>query len=242
MIDVVKFLQKIKSWIFSIREKWVLLFINEPDPGSSEWLIRTEIKYGGIVCGVSRTKVSSCDPRDRKSIKRGGMEGGDRMLHHGYAEKYAQFLRTLVQNTKPITLVEVGILMGTGLAIWCDLFPDGRILGFDIDLSHFHRNFDSLVKKGAFIENQPELYEFDQLANNKEYLNSILLGDEVDICIDDGLHSDEAILNTFENLEPFLSDNFVYFIEDNPEVHNKVSIMYPELLIKTAGELTIVYK
>jgi len=58
-------------------------------------------------------------------------------FRHGYGKCYAEFLKPLLMNleNQHITLVEIGILNGSGLAIWCDLFPRARVIGFDIDLS-----------------------------------------------------------------------------------------------------------
>jgi hypothetical protein len=37
-------------------------------PGTTEWLVRTEIKYGGIVTNVPRNKVSPKDPRTKAQL------------------------------------------------------------------------------------------------------------------------------------------------------------------------------
>ena len=62
-----------------------------------------------------------------------------------------------------LIIAEFGILKGTGLAIWCDLFPDARVIGLDIDLGHFEENRSTLERRGAFKQNKPELHEYDQL-------------------------------------------------------------------------------
>jgi hypothetical protein len=95
-------------------------------------------------------------------LRLGGMIGGDRMLHNGYAPIYAAFLQPLL-GQRNLTIAEFGILKGTGLAIWCDAFPGCRLLGFDIDLAHFLDNKPKLKRKGAFKDHEPELHEFDQL-------------------------------------------------------------------------------
>ena len=97
-----------------------------------------ELEYGGYVINIPRNIVSNKDPRTKEQILWGGMTGGDRMskLHQGYAKIYAKHLRPFIQREKPVVLVEVGILRGTGVAIWSELFPNGRILGLDIDLGN----------------------------------------------------------------------------------------------------------
>ena len=64
------------------------------------------------------------------------MRGGDRMLFNGYAKDYSRYLKSFDCDRRLI-VAEFGILRGNGLAIWCDLFPNARVLGFDIDTSHF---------------------------------------------------------------------------------------------------------
>lgn len=101
--------------------------------GSADWLARTEIIYGGYVTGVERRKVSAQDGRAKEELEFGGMTGGDRMLHHGYGPIYARYLAPFLGQSG-LTMAEFGILKGTGFAMWCDLFPSARVIGFDIDL------------------------------------------------------------------------------------------------------------
>lgn len=209
-------------------------------PGSESWLKGAEIKYGGIAEQVPRNKVSPDDPRSEEQLARGGMIGGDRMMHHGYGEHYARYLKPYVAENTSLTVVEVGILKGTGLAIWCDLFSGGRVIGLDIDLGHIRNNWTNLKRSGAFSGNEPELYEFDQFEDNEEYLEDILSGDSIDICMDDGLHSKKTIITTLESMIPHLSDNFVYFIEDNYKIDKYIKSKYQALCVSSYGEMTVV--
>ena len=206
--------------------------------GNPQWLIYTELKYGGLSRNVKRGKVSPDDPRSSKQIKSGGMIGGDRMLCHNYAKKYSQYLLPYIKKHN-IILIEIGILQGVGLAIWCDLFSKERIIGFDIDLNHIKNNMDNLNNLGAFKNNIPELHEFDQFQDNTKYVASILMNNTIDICIDDGLHSDESIITTLKSIMPHLSKQFVYIIEDNCTVYKKIASIFPECNIDNKGELTI---
>jgi hypothetical protein len=209
-------------------------------PGSREWLIGIELKYGGLVTQVPRGAVSPQDPRSEQEIREGGMTGGDRMFHHGYAAKYAEYLVPVKATRERVTLLEVGILQGSGLAMWCELFPDGRIIGMDIDLSHAKGNWSNLKEQGAFRDNEPELHVFDQFVDNTELVGSVLGEDRIDVCIDDGFHSRESILATMKSVVPYLEKSFVYFIEDNDQVHADVKSSYPDLEVDSAGELTVV--
>lgn len=216
-------------------------------PGSIRWVIEKESQFGGLVRGVERNKVSEFDPRTPDQLKRGGMQGGDRMSFslHGYAIAYASFLKPfldgLCQSKKrSLTLMEVGILKGTGLALWCDLFPSARVLGLDIDLGHCKNNIDNLKGMGAFKNNKPELYHFDQLKGTVEDIRLILNGDDIDIFIDDGLHSKESILTTLRAIKPHLSKKFVVFIEDNANVEALLKEEMPEYRVIRQGEMTVI--
>ncbi|HEY2119960.1 MAG TPA: hypothetical protein VGH37_12295 [Candidatus Acidoferrum sp.] len=163
--------------------------------------------------------------------------------YHSYGRCYEEFLEPFVSATarSQLTLVEVGILNGSGLAIWCDLFPEARVLGFDIDLSNFQANRKNLENSGAFKTNAPEVYLFDQLNPIKagEVLRDTLGENRIDIAIDDGCHSKEAIEITFQQIRPFLAKQFVYFIEDNFDTYDWLGARYREYYWTTRGEIAV---
>jgi hypothetical protein len=213
-----------------------------PEPGSTEWLILAEHKYGGLERQVKRRKISKLDPRKKEEIATGGMVGGDRMneMEHNYAPLYSRYLKPFMDRQLRIVLVEVGILKGTGVAIWSELFAKGRIIGLDIDLTHITNNLGNLKKIGAFKNNNIELYEFDQFLDNKENIGKILKGEKVDIVIDDGVHLDYAVINTLSSFLPHLKDRFIYIIEDNKTVYKEIIKLYPNLDIVNYGEITVI--
>ncbi len=207
--------------------------------GSAEWLIQQEVRYGGLVTDVPRNRVSPLDQRSQAELAFGGMTGGDRMLHHGYASTYARCLAPFFGATN-LTLAEFGILNGTGLAIWCDLFPAARVIGFDIDLGHFNANRASLVMRGAFKYNRPEVHEYDQLVDGHQRLEQILNSTMLDIVIDDGLHTAESIITTWRSTKPFLSQRFVYIIEDYPQLLDACRGEFEPYDCRSLGMLTVV--
>ena len=163
------------------------------------------------------------------------------IIEHNYAPVYEECLRPyLRKENKKLVIAEVGILKGTGLALWSDLFEHARILGFDIDLSYVHENMPDLIARGAFKSNNLELYEFDQYADNRGLAETILQGDSLDIIIDDGLHFDETIMKTIESLRPFFADDFLYIIEDNSTVYSKIRSVYGDYAIENIGKITII--
>lgn len=211
------------------------------EPGSVDWLISTENHFGGYATGVPRRAVSAYDSRTKTELSRGGMTGGDRMLHHGYAEIYFRYLSPfLARRYEVLNIVEVGILRGTGLALWSSLFPNSHIIGLDIDLSHTRENIDFLKSKGAFAARPPELHVFDQLADSASKVDEILSGRKIDICIDDGLHTDESIVNTLHAIAPHLNDEFVFFIEDHNSSGKLVPEKYSSWKVTQHGEICVI--
>jgi len=203
----------------------------------------TEFQYAR---GKTRTQKKSvsplCPENGKKSTSKTlGPVGGDRMIHHGYASTYSSCLKPWMRDrNRKLTIVEVGILHGTGLAIWCDLFPNSRCIGLDLNPSFFHEYQSTLISRGAFSLTQPDVYEFDQFADNRERIAEILDGNSIDICIDDGCHHNEAILKTFECINRHLSKEFVYFIEDNSYAYKLLKSKFPLLMTENYGELTVV--
>jgi hypothetical protein len=211
----------------------------KPSRGSAAWLVRSEVVYGGLISDVPRQKVSPLDRRTQAQLQFGGMTGGDRMLHNGYGPVYARYLERFLDN-RNICLAEFGILKGTGLAIWCDLFPDARVFGFDIDPSYFEANRADLVRRGAFKSNWPEVHEYDQLVESNEKLSRILRGQTLDIVIDDGLHSVEAVVMTWHSVKPHLSSKFVYFIEDYGGLLDRCDSEFEGFNRRSYGPMTVV--
>lgn len=208
----------------------------------SQRLCDLEARFGGMHRNVKRGRVSPHDPRTRKQLAKGGMVGGDRMTHHGYAPAYARHLPDLIE---PIVLVELGILRGLGLAIWCELLPPGsRVIGLEIDLAHFERNRPDLERRGAFARIQPEVYEFDELAETADgRLDEILQGALIDVMIDDALHTTEAQLKALHDFMPAMAAPSVYFVEDNASAAEPLTAAMPETGrhygVESAGRLTV---
>jgi hypothetical protein len=168
--------------------------------------------------------------------------GGDRMTISGYAPVYEEYLCDFVD--KEFLLCEVGILKGSGLATWSLAFPKAQIIGLDIDIENFTRNFDALKNKGAFedvpskndINNSTidyigdsklNIFNFDQwdLETNKKILKRVLKKEKkIDVFIDDGDHQAVPNLRTLEAVEPYLTADSVYFIEDVDKENKKALI------------------
>jgi hypothetical protein len=205
----------------------------------SEYLQFLEIKYGGYITEVAAT-IDTSNVKKRVS---GNHTGGDRMniFFHDYSSKYSEYLSPLRQSDDLIRILEVGILKGTGLAVWSEYFNNKEIYGFDYDLGNFEDNKSNLVELGAFKDGLPMTLFYDQFADNSETLKKTFGDKKLDVVVDDAFHSDESIINTFDELQPYLADIFVYFIEDNRFAWKKLKVKYPNYKFDYNGdELTIV--
>ena len=191
-----------------------------------EYLQYLELKFGGYVTNVSPTIVKS----DVVRIKGIEHTGGDRMsvFFNNYSNMYSNYLKPLRHSNKTIQLLEVGILKGTGLAVWDEYFDNKIIYGFDYDLGNFEQNKSNLLELGAFKKELPSLKFYDQFADNSKTLEETFGSQKLDVVIDDAYHSDESIINTFDELQKYLSESFVYFIEDNKTAWKKLRIKYPQ--------------
>jgi hypothetical protein len=210
-------------------------------PGSVRFLQALERDLGGLALDVERKRISRFDTHSKRYLEGVGMTGGDRMFYHGYAKHYSKSLQILLKSrTRSIVVVEIGILKGTGLGIWSILFPNARIIGLDIDVSHVKGNLSNLKDRGAFVNSEPELYEFDQFLENRNLLNDILNGQKIDLIIDDGEHSSAAIMKTLESVQAHLSKEFLYFVEDNRLVASEIRRVYPDWKVKGKDQFTII--
>jgi hypothetical protein len=237
-----KFLRALRRKILTPVDQGLARGASAQIPGTRAWLVRMEHKFGGFVKNVPRHRASPADHRTPGQLARGGMIGGDRMgfACHGYGGTYSRYLLPFV-GAEPLVLVEAGILKGSGLAIWSDLFPRGRIIGLDIDLQHTRANMENLKHAGAFRHGDPELHEFDQLQENSNLLKTILGNDKISVFIDDGLHSRDSILTTLQSVLPHLSERFVYFIEDNRRVHTEIRERFPAMKVVSSGKMTVLH-
>lgn len=75
---------------------------------------------------------------------------------------------------------------------------------------------------------------------SQDFLADILQGDSVHIVTDDADHSSDAILKTMESFAPHLSDEFIYFVEDNRAIDLDIRFRHPSYRVERSGELTII--
>ena len=192
-------------------------------------LISLEDHYGGLQKGNV-----PCDHLSKIEGWTGSLKctGGDRMAEkspsHNYAPTYANQLFRYHENIHVVA--EVGILTGSGLAIWSTLYPKAQIHGFDMFLNNTLSNMANLKSRGAFCSDNLHLHEMNQMKPGNTISK---LGLKFDLVIDDGYHDDKASWNTWEAFEPHMNADSVYIIEDCEckDLRQRMGTVYPQYRI-----------
>ncbi|MGI8677843.1 MAG: class I SAM-dependent methyltransferase [Jatrophihabitans sp.] len=130
----------------------------------------------------------------------------DKWGTHRYTPHYQRHLESL--RDEPVRLLEIGIGGygrhedgGASLRMWKHFFPNGQIVGLDIE------------DKSFVAEERIRVYQGDQsdpgllMRINEE-------SGPFDIIVDDGSHRVFHVLPSFETLFPLLAENGIYVIED----------------------------
>jgi hypothetical protein len=129
----------------------------------------------------------------------------DKDSYHDYLRHYDRLLRPYMDQ-EGLALLEVGVKKGGSMVLWRELFPDSAsIWGLDInpDVPIFPR--DAGIK----------VLVLD--STDADEVQASLRGRRFHIIIDDGFHTPEAQLATFNALYPFLEPTGIYIIEDVEE-------------------------
>jgi hypothetical protein len=126
-----------------------------------------------------------------------------RVMHkwEHYFDIYERFLSP-IRRTNPLVL-EIGVQLGGSVEMWRDYFGQATRI-FGIDINPEAKQQEDIATK-VFIGDQQD----------RAFLRSVLreIGTP-DIVIDDGGHTANQQITTFEELYPALSDNGLYFVED----------------------------
>lgn len=114
---------------------------------------------------------------------------------------------------KPVKLLEIGVLNGGSVRTWKDYFPNGQIIGADIN-PEVRQYADDRIS--IEIMDQGNNGDLDRLAAMGPY----------DVIIDDGSHHWYHQITTFRKLMPSLKAGGVYIIEDLDTSHGKYMKSY----------------
>ena len=223
------------------REKLVL-WLTQKRPRSEKALILIERQISPRVERLPAT----WSPRERHRAGEKLNEGGDKMsaLRHGYARAYSSILGRLPENG---ALLEVGVFIGSSLGLWSLALPSWKLFGLDIELGRWESNQERLKHLGCFSRAVPTCILFDAYDPDTNKLLEAMQASktsDLDLIIDDGPHTDEAILTTFTALFPLLNPNGFYVVEDNLSVRKgltRLAINFGAHL-RRQGDLLVVSK
>lgn len=159
--------------------------------------------------------------------------GGDKMAddRNGYAPVYAH----LLDGFDPQFVVELGVFQGVSMAMWCYLFPYATVIGLDLEFDRFEDNRPALLERGAFTTNYPVLFTFDAYQQDATPLDQFA---PLDLFVDDGPHTADAIANTLRLVGPLMADGGIYVVEDFPAGGDMLAGAFPDAVeIVRAGRL-----
>lgn len=121
----------------------------------------------------------------------------------GYLDIYDQLFEHLVQQ--PIRLLEVGVYRGGSLRLWRDYFPNGQIVGVDLNIPED-------------LKNEERIQVFQGSQDDGEFLHRVASQAApagFDIIIDDASHLGSLSKQTFWHLfDQHLKPGGLYIIED----------------------------
>jgi len=130
---------------------------------------------------------------------------------HNYAVHYDKLFTPL--RDQPVKLLEVGVGGGEGVRMWLDYFNHPASAIFGVDNQHDTNPWDSLI--GTSPTSRYTFTHGDQM--DSEFWKRFIewpYGTGWDICIDDGFHSNLAIITTFNALWPHVKAGGFYAVED----------------------------
>ncbi len=141
------------------------------------------------------------DKIKNKFLEIGNATGTDKVSFHNYHEIYPQYIEKFY-NSKG-GMLEIGILEGSSLNLWLELFPKMHIYGLDINPNkEINKNERYTIIKGDQSVQADLVNAINKIEHPLWFIN------------DDGSHIPEHQLLTFNTMFPKLEVGGVYIIED----------------------------
>jgi demethylmacrocin O-methyltransferase len=140
---------------------------------------------------------------------------------HSYTAWYYEQFKDRRDTVRKV--VEIGVGEGASLRMWREFFPNAWIVGVDNDETRMVND----VHINTYLCDQRRPLDLMDLVN--------VIGDEVDLFIDDGSHLTEDQLRTCKVTMPMLCKGVTYVIEDvadaniGLELTGKYKVYMPEL-------------
>jgi hypothetical protein len=126
---------------------------------------------------------------------------------HNYIKHYWLHFAPVREQVK--SFVEIGVQTPGSMMMWEEFFPNATIYGIDID-----------EKCREFAGGRRQIVIGDQ--KNEAFLRDFIdrTGGQFDVIVDDGEHSEAAILTSFCWLFPAMSTHGIYAVEDLIDLRN----------------------
>ncbi|TWB41177.1 class I SAM-dependent methyltransferase [Nitrospirillum pindoramense] len=119
---------------------------------------------------------------------------------HDFLNLYERVLAT--RRLEPVNIIEIGVYDGASVKMWREYFPNGRVVGVDINPA-----------AATFADDGIQIEISDQ--SNMECLLSICRKyGPFDLIIDDGSHIWDHQILTLQQLFPWLNLGGIYILED----------------------------
>ena len=131
---------------------------------------------------------------DKANLFNNGKDKG-----HGYAKFYETHLNKF--KYREIKILEIGSFSGASAAAFVKFFRNAEIYCLDVNLTSVKYKSDKINFFGIDSSNTKMLDKFLKIIKKKFFVKKF------DVIIDDGLHTYDANINTFEVLINLLSED-----------------------------------
>lgn len=124
---------------------------------------------------------------------------GDKGTLHSYIEPYDDLFSSIRFNKS--NLLEIGVAGGYSMKMWKEYFENSIIYGIDVDDTCCRHEEERIIIAIGDATNKDDI---------KKHFNNI----KFNIIIDDGSHRLEDQLTSYQLLNPYLTNDGIYIIED----------------------------
>jgi hypothetical protein len=163
--------------------------------------VAAKLADGGFIFDATPTVYNGIDQPNNFGLPELGEKFRPTKRRHNYLIRYDHVFGAARHKVK--RMVEIGVQSNASIGMWRDYFPNAEIVGIDID-PECERFESDRIK--IIIGDQTDRAFLETFA--RENFGTI------DIIVDDGLHTQNAILTSFSSLYPALNTNGIYAIED----------------------------
>jgi len=131
---------------------------------------------------------------------------------HNYLALYERYFAPI--RSEKVKILEIGVLNGASLAVWEEYFPNGTIIGADIN--NAVRRFARPRVEIAIID-QSDIEQLVQLG---------LKYGPFDVIIEDGSHFWDHQITSLKTLFPFVKNGGIYIVEDLQTNYGRMEATY----------------